>query len=64
GLPVLGQTTVYDTSHTIDLENVPLNGGILVKTLVVFADPTSEERCAMPASNPTLYDWLARTQTA
>ncbi|KAF8904154.1 hypothetical protein CPB85DRAFT_1538295 [Mucidula mucida] len=28
-----------DASQTIDLENVPLNGGILVKTLVVSVDP-------------------------
>ncbi len=39
GFPVPGQTTVYDASQTIDLENVPLNGGILVKTLVVSVDP-------------------------
>lgn len=30
---------MYDTSQTIDLENVPLNGGVLVKTLVLSADP-------------------------
>ncbi|KAF9016221.1 NAD(P)-binding protein [Hymenopellis radicata] len=39
GFPIPGQTMVYDTSHIIDLENVPLNGGILVKTLVVSVDP-------------------------
>ncbi|CAK5278115.1 unnamed protein product [Mycena citricolor] len=37
--PIPGKTTVYDTSETIDLETVPLNGGILVKTLVLSADP-------------------------
>ncbi|PIL25993.1 hypothetical protein GSI_11747 [Ganoderma sinense ZZ0214-1] len=37
--PIPGQTTVYDESETIDLENVPLNGGILIKTLVVSIDP-------------------------
>jgi len=30
---------VYDTSETIDLESVALDGGILVKTLVVSVDP-------------------------
>ncbi|KAF8909589.1 alcohol dehydrogenase [Mucidula mucida] len=39
GYPVPGQTLVHDTSQTIDLESVPLHGGILVKTLVVSVDP-------------------------
>ena len=30
---------MYDTSETIDLENAPLNGGILVKVLVLSIDP-------------------------
>ena len=30
---------MYDTSKTIDLENAPLNGGILVKVLVLSIDP-------------------------
>ena len=29
---------MYDTSRTIDLENAPLNGGILVKVLVHSID--------------------------
>jgi NADPH-dependent curcumin reductase CurA len=37
--PVPGQTTVYDTSVSIDLDTVPLNGGILVKTLYLSVDP-------------------------
>ncbi|KAF9068364.1 hypothetical protein BDP27DRAFT_1383609 [Rhodocollybia butyracea] len=37
--PEPGKTTVYDTSKTIDVEKEPLNGGILVKTLVLSADP-------------------------
>ncbi|PBK87212.1 NAD(P)-binding protein [Armillaria gallica] len=39
GYPEPGKTTVYDTTQTIDLENVPLNGGILIKTLVLSVDP-------------------------
>ncbi|PCH39423.1 NAD(P)-binding protein [Wolfiporia cocos MD-104 SS10] len=39
GLPEPGKTTVYDESQTIDLESVPLSGGILVKTLVLSIDP-------------------------
>ena len=29
---------MYDDSAKIDLDNVPLNGGILVKTLIVSID--------------------------
>ncbi|KAJ6524344.1 hypothetical protein B0H19DRAFT_1085332 [Mycena capillaripes] len=36
--PVPGKTTVYDTTESIDLETVPLNGGFLVKTLVLSVD--------------------------
>ena len=39
GYPIPGQTTVYDDSETIDLDNVPLNGGVLVKTLALSIDP-------------------------
>ncbi|SJL08755.1 related to reductase RED1 [Armillaria ostoyae] len=39
GYPEPGKTTVYDTTQTIDLENVPLNGGILIKALVLSVDP-------------------------
>ncbi|KAJ6585651.1 hypothetical protein B0H19DRAFT_1206914 [Mycena capillaripes] len=37
--PVPGKTTVYDTTETIGLENVSLNGGILVEVLVMSIDP-------------------------
>ncbi|KAF7354140.1 Zinc-type alcohol dehydrogenase-like protein PB24D3.08c [Mycena venus] len=37
--PIPGETTVYDTSQKIDLETVPLNGGLLIKTLVLSIDP-------------------------
>ncbi|KAG9316282.1 alcohol dehydrogenase [Chiua virens] len=39
GLPVPGQTTVFDSSQTIDPDNVPLNGGVLLKTLVLSLEP-------------------------
>lgn len=39
GYPVPGKTTVQDVSQTIDLENVPLDGGFLLKVLVVSIDP-------------------------
>ena len=39
GYPEPGKTTIYDESETIDLENVGLNGGFLVKTLVLSIDP-------------------------
>ncbi|KAJ7861079.1 hypothetical protein B0H14DRAFT_3445599 [Mycena olivaceomarginata] len=34
--PVPGETTVHDTTQTIDLDLVSLNGGFLVKTLPPF----------------------------
>jgi hypothetical protein len=37
--PIPGETTVYDTSQKIDLETVSLNGGFVVKTLVLSIDP-------------------------
>ena len=39
GYPEPGKTTVYDESETIDLDSVALNGGFLVKTLVLSVDP-------------------------
>jgi len=39
GYPIPGKTTIYDESEVIDLENVPVNGGVLLKTLVLSADP-------------------------
>lgn len=39
GYPEPGKTTIYDESETIDLDSVPLKGGVLVKTLVVSIDP-------------------------
>ncbi|KAJ7720860.1 hypothetical protein DFH07DRAFT_304242 [Mycena maculata] len=54
--PVPGETTVYDTTQTIDLENVPLNCGFLVKILVLSVDPymrgrlrAAEGKSYMPA---------------
>ncbi|KAG9128596.1 hypothetical protein FRC07_000029 [Ceratobasidium sp. 392] len=37
--PVPGETTVYDTSEKIDLQTVPLNGGVLTKALYLSIDP-------------------------
>ncbi|KAJ6492666.1 hypothetical protein DFH09DRAFT_947211 [Mycena vulgaris] len=37
--PIPGETTVYDTSKEIDLEAAPLNGGFLIRTLVLSIDP-------------------------
>ncbi|EPS99452.1 hypothetical protein FOMPIDRAFT_1124261, partial [Fomitopsis schrenkii] len=37
--PEPGKTTLYDDSQTIDLDTVPLNGGFLIKTLVLSIDP-------------------------
>ncbi|KAJ6506916.1 alcohol dehydrogenase [Mycena sanguinolenta] len=46
--PVPGETTVHDTTQTIDLETVALNGGFLVKTLVISVDPYLRGRMRSP----------------
>lgn len=42
--PEPGKHTVYDETQTIDLENVPLNGGFLVKMLYFSIDPSIRGR--------------------
>ncbi|KAF8811014.1 NAD(P)-binding protein [Phlegmacium glaucopus] len=44
GYPEPGKTTVYDTTETIDLQQVALNGGFLIKTLELSIDPYMRER--------------------
>lgn len=39
GFPVPGKNTAYDDSESIDLDNVPLDGGLLLKVLVISIDP-------------------------
>ena len=46
--PIPGETTVYDNSESIDLDNVPLNGGILIKTLYLSVDPYFRGRMREP----------------
>ncbi|KAJ7464191.1 alcohol dehydrogenase [Mycena latifolia] len=47
--PVPGETTVYDASQTINPETEPLNGGFLIKTLVISIDPGIRGRMRSPA---------------
>lgn len=44
GAPVPGKDLVHDTSETIDLDNVPLKGGILAKALALSIDPYVRSR--------------------
>lgn len=48
GYPEPGTTTIYDDSKTIDLDNVPLDGGILVKTIALSIDPYLRSRMRDP----------------
>ncbi|KII94949.1 hypothetical protein PLICRDRAFT_33778 [Plicaturopsis crispa FD-325 SS-3] len=48
GYPEPGVTTIYDASQTIDLENVPIEGGVLVKTLVLSLDPYMRGKMRAP----------------
>lgn len=49
GIPVPGETTVYDPTPTVDLDNVPLDGGVLIKALVLSADPFLRARMRDPS---------------
>ncbi|KAF8157830.1 hypothetical protein B0H34DRAFT_706300 [Crassisporium funariophilum] len=49
GFPVPGETTVYDTSEKIDVDNVPLNGGFLFKLLDLSIDPYMRGRMRDPS---------------
>ncbi|KAG6883698.1 hypothetical protein C0992_008099, partial [Termitomyces sp. T32_za158] len=51
GYPVPGKTTVYDTSKTIDIEDAPLAGGFVLKTLVLSVDPYLRGRMRDPNDN-------------
>ncbi|KAL0961160.1 hypothetical protein HGRIS_006132 [Hohenbuehelia grisea] len=53
--PIPGKTTAYDESKTIDLENVALNGGFLVKVLVLSIDPFLRGRMSVPKGLEKLY---------
>ncbi|KAJ7692617.1 chaperonin 10-like protein [Mycena rosella] len=48
GYPIPGETTVYDTTQTIDVETHSLDGGFLVKTLVLSIDPYQRGRMRSP----------------
>jgi len=39
GVPQPGKTMIYDDKSQIDPERVPLNGGVLIKTLELAIDP-------------------------
>lgn len=52
GYPIPGETTVWDESQKIDLENVPLNGGFLLKVLVVSIDPYQRGRSEFSGFHP------------
>ncbi|KAF7292628.1 NAD(P)-binding protein [Mycena indigotica] len=52
--PIPGETTVYDESAQIDTATVALNGGFLVKTLVLSIDPFLRNRMRDPqAKDPS-----------
>lgn len=63
GYPVPGKTTVYDATDIIDLENEPLNGGILVKTLVLSVDPYLRGMMRAPESKSYTVCYLLRNDS-
>ncbi|KAJ3549404.1 hypothetical protein NM688_g5179 [Phlebia brevispora] len=53
--PEPGKHIIYDDSQTIDLDNVPLNGGVLVKVLVFSNDPYLRERMRDPSDTSVSF---------
>jgi NADPH-dependent curcumin reductase CurA len=58
--PIPGETTVYDTTEQIDLD-APLNGGVLIKVLVLSVDPYQRGRMREATQS---YNARALTSTA
>ncbi|KAF8984304.1 hypothetical protein BDQ17DRAFT_1260891 [Cyathus striatus] len=48
-LPVVGEHITLDNSQTIDVDNIPLNGGFLTKTLILSPEPAMRERMRDPS---------------
>ncbi|KAF9530259.1 alcohol dehydrogenase [Crepidotus variabilis] len=48
GFPEPGKTIIYDDASIIDLDNVPLEGGVLIKTLELSVDPYFRNRMNPP----------------
>ncbi|KAF5371386.1 hypothetical protein D9615_009692 [Tricholomella constricta] len=48
-LPVVGRHIILDSSPTIDLDNVPLNGGFLTMTLMLSPEPSIRDRMRDPS---------------
>ncbi|KAF7791938.1 hypothetical protein EIP86_002964 [Pleurotus ostreatoroseus] len=48
GYPEPGKTTIYDDSQTINLDTIPVHGGVLVKTLVFSIDPYLRGKMRVP----------------
>ncbi|KAJ6631871.1 alcohol dehydrogenase [Mycena sp. CBHHK59/15] len=46
--PIPGETTIYDASQKIDPDTIPLNGGFLIKTLVLSVDPYMRGKMRLP----------------
>lgn len=55
GYPEPGKHMKYDDSETIDLESVPLKGGILAKTLLQSSDPYLRGRMYVPKPDVTYF---------
>ncbi|KAH7912767.1 alcohol dehydrogenase [Hygrophoropsis aurantiaca] len=49
GYPIPGKTTIYDATETIELDSTPLNGGVLLKILVLSVDPYIRGRMRDPS---------------
>lgn len=55
GYPVPGEHLILDNSRSIDLQNVPLNGGYLTKTLVLRFVPLLDPCKTQHGDSPEPY---------
>nr|GAT44612.1 predicted protein [Mycena chlorophos] len=62
--PVPGETTIYDTTAHIALDNVPLNGGFLAKTLILSIDPYLRGRMPGKQGKRSYIGATERTRSA
>jgi len=53
--PIPGETLVVDSSKTIDIDNTPLNGGVLLKLLAISIDPYQRGKMNKASSYRTSY---------
>jgi NADPH-dependent curcumin reductase CurA len=53
--PIPGKTLATDNTEKIDIDNVPLNGGVLLKVLALSVDPYQRGKMNRSSAYRTSY---------